>query len=139
MTTLCHTPVKKSLFCQGIGLKHVATKDYKAGFLADSPFFSFPVNCIDIQYVGSFRTVRLIWIPNINHGAEEMRKILITSASIAIMFVLVPGTAAQCQLGAERIAGGLSRPVAVAYPNDVSNRLFIIEKHTGLIRILFAG
>jgi len=56
---------KKPIFCQGIGLKHVATKGYKAEFLADSPSFSFLVDCIDIQYAGSFRTVRLIWMQTV--------------------------------------------------------------------------
>jgi len=53
--------------------------------------------------------------------------------------VLLPAprvTRAVCPLGLERVALGLNRPVGVAWPDDGSNRLFVIEQHTGRIRIV---
>lgn len=65
-----------------------------------------------------------------------MRKVL--TLSVAALSVLLNGTAglAECPLGLERVASGLSLPVFAAHPNDGSNRLFILEQHTGRIKIL---
>lgn len=61
------------------------------------------------------------------------------SCLILLLGVLLPAprvTRAVCPLGLERVAFGLDRPVGVAWPDDDSNRLFVIEQHTGRIRIV---
>ncbi|MCP4592733.1 MAG: PQQ-dependent sugar dehydrogenase [bacterium] len=52
--------------------------------------------------------------------------------------VLLVATAASAAtpLATIRVASGLSRPVLVTTPPGDTNRLFIVEQHTGLIRIL---
>ncbi len=62
-------------------------------------------------------------------------KRLIVVLSLAVL--LPPVTAcAVCPLGLEMVASGLNRPVGVAWPDDGTNRLFVIEQHTGRIRIV---
>ncbi len=53
-----------------------------------------------------------------------------------VALLLVPGAAhAACTLGLERVASGFSRPVGLAWPDDGSNRLYVIEQHSGRIMI----
>ncbi len=62
-------------------------------------------------------------------------KRLIVVLSLAVL--LPPVTAyAVCPLGLEMVASDLNRPVGVAWPDDGTNRLFVIEQHTGRIRIV---
>ncbi|MDY0355649.1 MAG: PQQ-dependent sugar dehydrogenase [Sedimentisphaerales bacterium] len=62
-------------------------------------------------------------------------KRLVVVLSLAI---LLPPAAvwAVCPLALEMVASGLNRPVGVAWPDDGTNRLFVIEQHTGRIRIV---
>lgn len=54
-----------------------------------------------------------------------------------IALLLVPGAAhAVCTLGLELVASGFSRPVGLAWPDDGSNRLYVIEQHSGRIMIV---
>ncbi|MDI6449081.1 PQQ-dependent sugar dehydrogenase [Anaerobaca lacustris] len=60
---------------------------------------------------------------------------LVVVLSLAVL--LPPVTAyAVCPLRLEMVASGLNRPVGVAWPDDGTNRLFVIEQHTGRIRIV---
>ena len=65
-----------------------------------------------------------------------MKKFLLFLIASLLILLFNVITFAECTLGLERIASGLSRPVGVAHPNDGSNRLFILEQHTGRIKIL---
>ena len=56
--------------------------------------------------------------------------------SLGVLLPATRVTRAVCPLGLERVAFGLNRPVGVAWPDDGSNRLFVIEQHTGRIRIV---
>jgi glucose/arabinose dehydrogenase len=58
--------------------------------------------------------------------------------SLALFLVLSLSAAgrAACTLGLELVASGLNRPVGVAWPDDGSNRLFVIEQHSGRIMIV---
>jgi len=56
--------------------------------------------------------------------------------SLGVLPAAPHATRAACPLGLERVAFGLDRPVGVAWPDDGSNRLFVIEQHTGRIRIV---
>jgi hypothetical protein len=69
----------------------------------------------------------------------EMGKLLFLVATILSVLLHATGTLAECTLGLERVVSGLSRPVGLAYANDRSNRLFILEQHTGRIKILDLG
>lgn len=60
---------------------------------------------------------------------------LVVVLSLAVL--LPPAAAcAVCPLGLEMVASGLNRPVGVVWPDDGTNRLFVIEQHTGRIRIV---
>jgi glucose/arabinose dehydrogenase len=55
---------------------------------------------------------------------------------IGLLSLLLAHEALAETLRAERLASGLSRPVAIAAPPGDAQRLFIAEQHTGNIRIL---
>jgi glucose/arabinose dehydrogenase len=57
-------------------------------------------------------------------------------ATIAVSLFCASPVSAACRLGVELVATGLNRPVGTAYPPGGSQRLFIIEQHTGRIKIL---
>ncbi len=55
------------------------------------------------------------------------------------LFLLLSASSAAraaCTLGLELVAAGFDRPVGLAAPDDGSHRLFVLEQHTGRIRIL---
>jgi glucose/arabinose dehydrogenase len=59
---------------------------------------------------------------------------------MAVAALICTATVAQAQpLFFDRIASGLSRPVYVTMPPGDTDRLFIVEQHTGEIRILNRG
>ena len=49
---------------------------------------------------------------------------------------LVLGEVAPAELAVQRVGAGFSRPVSAAAPPGDTNRLFVVEQHTGRIRIL---
>jgi glucose/arabinose dehydrogenase len=62
------------------------------------------------------------------------------SVSVGLCVLLCPiSVSAECTLALERIASGLSRPVGLAYAHNGGNRLFVLEQHTGRIKILDLG
>ena len=65
-----------------------------------------------------------------------MRRRFLGLFVVALPLLFLHSTMAVCPLTLERVTSGLNRPVGMAYPPDGSNRLFIIEQHTGRIRIL---
>jgi glucose/arabinose dehydrogenase len=62
---------------------------------------------------------------------------LVAKAAVAALFLLLFATPAQAlpALTTTRIASGLSRPLYVGAPPADDGRLFIVEQHTGRIRI----
>ncbi|MBN1359685.1 MAG: PQQ-dependent sugar dehydrogenase [Sedimentisphaerales bacterium] len=59
-------------------------------------------------------------------------------AAVAVVVALFPVqlVEAVCKLGLELVAAGLNRPVGIACPDDGSQRMFVLEQHTGRIRIV---
>lgn len=57
-------------------------------------------------------------------------------ASVLAVLLLSAGLGQASQIGTSRVASGLDRPVYVTAPPDDTDRLFIVEQHTGRIKIL---
>lgn len=64
------------------------------------------------------------------------RQALFAMVAIVSAAFLTRPVAAVCRLGLELVVSGLNRPVGMAGPDDGSGRAFVIEQHTGRIRIV---
>ena len=62
------------------------------------------------------------------------RTALCTAAVTICGLIATPGGAI-CRLGLELVASGLERPVGLAFPPDGSDRMFVLEQHTGRIKV----
>lgn len=57
-------------------------------------------------------------------------------ASILVAVLIGAGSARASRISTKRVASGLSRPLYVTVPQGDTDRLFIVEQHTGRIKIL---
>jgi glucose/arabinose dehydrogenase len=67
-------------------------------------------------------------------GFRGIRGLAVTLAASVLMLTCTASAQAQV-LTAQRVANGLSRPLYVTMPPDDTDRLFIVEQHTGNILI----
>ena len=72
-------------------------------------------------------------------GKMQMRLHNLVIVPALAMLVLAAGVRGECVLRLERVASGFSRPIGLVHPGDGSGRVFILEQHTGRIRILYPG
>ena len=71
---------------------------------------------------------------DINSSVTDKLYALILAFAISVGFCVLPAGATGVR--GERIATGLSRPLYVTSPVGDTDRLFIVEQHTGRIKIL---
>ena len=57
-------------------------------------------------------------------------------ASILVAVLIGAGSARASRISTKRVASGLSRPLYVTAPPEDTDRLFIVEQHTGRVKIL---
>ena len=67
---------------------------------------------------------------------SQTRFLIAGTAAVVGLLMLVSSSFAQPAMSVTRVASGLSRPVFGAVAPGDSGRMFIVEQHTGRIRIL---